>query len=563
MAEEEQTVQEGRAVASFRKELVDGNFEGAKVIEREQAIPPQAIRSIINSVYELFLSTQRFVDAIDLAKRYSLSKDMINDAIYMEFRRIIGTGDVDKAIEWAMVYNLPDYEINRAAIKGIETAILSGNIEMAIDIKKKYSIAEDSIGTVWQKGFDAAFRDGDFFNAALLSREFGMSERKTAITAAKAFRAALDDNNFDRLILTESEFFLFNDETFGLLGDEEGRFLIKNTEGFFKKQLRSENFRRTVEMIQGLGILYKEIKNHILRDLWHFLYNQAIEIHEKMLHEKRYDDAFWMYKELSLNEDNTPEKIRRQVFNQAVTYHNLLLKNGEISSAQQVKGDYELLGGFSNHESINLIQNAVLDILGSLIQKGETKTGNQIIKEYNIPQEEINDVVRDAVIELLNKNDFDRAIDIVEKFNVGADDYDIKMAATNAFDYCRNSGYNETAADLGFLFQLDMAKVREAAMVVWENHMQNQNYRKAASLKRKFKLSKKMTDKIALTEYERLMEINDIEKAKKIRAEYRVRISIFTMLIEFIKKLILLFFGGTESDKIAMNVVTSNHKCPV
>jgi len=559
MNEQEETAKEGKAVGAFRSELMNANFDGAKVIEREQAIPLQAINSIINSIYDIFIQTQRHKDAIELGKRYDLPKDKINDAIYMEFRKVIGSGDFEKAIEWAMVYNLPQYEINRAAIKGIENAIMSGDIELAVEIKKKYSISEEQIGSVWQSGFDLAFKEAKYYEAALLSREFGMSERKTILTAAKGFRQAINESNFDRMIQIDGEFRIFNDESFPFLGEEEGRSLIKATEYFLKKQFRSENFRKAMEVVHGLGILYKDIHNHTLRDIWHFAYNQAIEIHRMFLHDNRYDDAFWLYGEYHLNEENTPEKIRREIFDQAINYHNRLLGNGNISSALQVLNDYDLMGMFSNRESIDLIQNAAIDLLGELIQKGETQVGNEIIKEYNIPQEDTAAVVRNAVIDSLNKNNFDQAMDIVEKFDVRTDDFDIKAAAKTAFDYCCSSGYMETAADVGYIFQLDIPEVKNAALTVWEKFIENQEYKKAASLKRKHKLSKKMTEKIAKSEYHRLVQLNDVEKAQKLRDEYRVSIGIFSLIIEFFKKLMLIFFGGDKTDKTLIDMTPAEN----
>ena len=61
---EEQGVIEGRGVAEFRKALTEANFDGAKVIEREYMLPPQAVGSIVNATFDNFISVQRFVDAI-------------------------------------------------------------------------------------------------------------------------------------------------------------------------------------------------------------------------------------------------------------------------------------------------------------------------------------------------------------------------------------------------------------------------------------------------------------------------------------------------------------------
>ena len=545
-APEEQGALEGRGVAEFRKELLEANFDGAKVIEREYMLPPQAVGSIVNSTYDTFISAQKFIDAVNLAKRYELPKDKINDAIYMEFRRIVATGDIEKAIEWALLNSLPDYEITRAAVKGIELAILNKNVELAVEIKKKYAITEDQVGSVWQKGYDEAIQEGKFFEGALLSREFGMSERKTLITAARAFKVALQQNDFDKMVLIDEEFRLFNDAGFSTIGEEESRSLIKLTEAFLKEHLRSDLFKKAVGVIHGLAILFKGISNHILKDLVVFVYTQAVQIHQPLLENNRYDDAVWFTQELNLLEDSTPEKTLREIYNHAVSYHNKLLKNGNISAAIKVKKDYDLLGAHSNADSIDQIQNACVSLLAELIKKGDTKAGNQIIKEYNIPQPEIAHIVKDAVIFSLNENNYDTAIDIFAKFQVVVDDFDIKAAAKSAFDTCRQNGYYETAVNIGYIFEIDSPEVKETARLVWEDLIRRREYRKAAIIKKKHKLTKRQTESLAKEEYERLILENNLEAARKLREEYQISVGFFTWLLELIKKILLLLFGGKK-----------------
>ncbi len=549
--EEEQLVQEGKAASSFREQLMAGQLDEAKVTEREHALPPQAIASIVNSVFDtLIMQEERFLDAIELGKRYSLPKDRINDVIYLEFRSLINEGDVDKAIQWAMQNNLPDYEISRAALKGIENAITNQKIELAIQIKHDYNITEEQIGNTWQIGYDTAIQYGNFYDAALLSREFGVSERKTIITAAKAYRKALKTADFTKLGNIEREFRIFNDSHFSLLGDEDGRSLIKITEDFLREKLQSDHFRDAVKMIEEFGILYKNITNHTLRDLVHFVYTQAIHIHKMLLEVNRYDDAVWFKNELNLQEENTPDKIHREIFNQAVEYHNRILKQKSFSQAIKIKEDYELVGEYSNAESLDVIQNTVLEVLGNLIEKGETKAGNSIKKEYNIPQEEVEQIAKNVVVNALKAGDHDRAIDIVAKFNMDVKDFDIQAASKEAFDQSYQSGYFETAADLGYIFDIDIPEVKEAAATIWRDLMMRQEFRKALAVKKKHKLTKKHTEKIAKQEYERLLGEDDVEKAQRIRDDYRVNVSFFSWLIEFIKKILSIFFGGGSPKQV-------------
>ena len=65
LTKEEQNIQEGLAIAAFRDALLDGNIEGAKVIEREQMLPPQAVSTVVATAFNTLISDQNFINAIE------------------------------------------------------------------------------------------------------------------------------------------------------------------------------------------------------------------------------------------------------------------------------------------------------------------------------------------------------------------------------------------------------------------------------------------------------------------------------------------------------------------
>ena len=79
--------------------------------------------------------------------------------------------------------------------------------------------------------------------------------------------------------------------------------------------------------------------------------------------------------------------------------------------------------------------------------------------------------------------------------------------------------------------------------------MRRKEFRKAAVLKKKHKLSQRYTDTIVKEEYDSLVELGKIEEAQKLREEYRVNVGFFSWLIEFFKKL-LMMLSGKESEQI-------------
>ncbi|RKY84796.1 hypothetical protein DRQ09_08095, partial [candidate division KSB1 bacterium] len=66
MESSEQTVkpEEKKGVISFRENLTSGNFEEARRIEREEFIPINVVRSVVNTVFDTFVAERKYRQAI-------------------------------------------------------------------------------------------------------------------------------------------------------------------------------------------------------------------------------------------------------------------------------------------------------------------------------------------------------------------------------------------------------------------------------------------------------------------------------------------------------------------
>jgi len=538
--------EEKRGVVQFRENLMTGNFDEARKIEREEFLSINIVRSIVSSAFDSFIAERKFRTAITLATMYEMSKDKIADLIFMEFKAILSEGKFEEAIEWGLKYHLPDLEISRAAVKYIESAILKKNITLAVELKQKYSISQEQIGNLWQKGFNEAMDEEHFFEAALLSREFGMSERKTIITAAKAFRTFIKEDNIDGLPSIENEFRLFNDEAFNLLGDEDSRSFTMTFEDYLREKFSREKIEDVHKIVDGIGILYKEVIHLQLRNLVNFIYNHSSDSHGKFLSEGKFKEAQFLKNQLALMEDNVPDKIKREIYSQGHKFHNELLSNGELDQALKTLDEYQLLGRLSNVETIDSIQKAALDYLSQLIIQGELDKSDKVVEAYSLPGAEVAVVVNELIANLLRQERFKLTYEVMMKFKIDSDNPDLKESAESSFEKCLQSGYYETAADLGHLFGLKNPKVIQAAKTVWDEAMKKEEFNKARTIKKKHKLSKKLTRKTAEDVYRDCLDKNKLELAKKIRTEYNISLGFFNWLIELIKK-ILMWFGGGEA----------------
>ncbi len=530
----------GDVLISLRARLHDGKLDEAKQLEREELVPGHIVTTIANSVFDTLMMEREFLRALELARKYELTVDKIGEAILQQFRYLESKNEFERALEWGQKNGIANFEITRAIIKWIEHNILQGIVEKAVEIKTKFNISHEQIGSLWQQGYDRAFEEGRFFDAALLSREFGSSERKTMLTAAKAFKKAIMENDKQRIIDIDREFRFFNEDRFTLLGEEESKTVVDSFQSYLRSKFRKGDSKEGLEIIEGVHILYGDHANHFLKGLTSFIYKETADAHGILLEMDKYDDAKKVFDDIDFTQEKIPTDLKRKVTQQAVEYHNRILQKGNIDQAKRVKDEYQLLGMYSPAETINSIQDAAGDFLSECIRRGEFKKAAFIMEEYNIPQPEVLELVTKDVKTLLEEEKFTVVFDILMKYKVNTNDEEIRDAALKGFEKCMEKGYYEIAADLGHIFELNIPRVKEAAKIVWERFMEAEDYQKARVVKRKHKLPRKDTHKIARQHYSANMERNKSDIAKKIREDYSIDVGFVAWLMEVIRTILRL-----------------------
>jgi len=532
----------GESLITVRNELISGNFDEAKRLEREYLIPPNIISSIANSVYDGFIKEKKFKLAVSLAKKYELSSEKVSNAILMEFRKLMGEGKCDDAIEWGLKTDVPDHEINRAAVKGIEIAIMNGNVDKAIKLKNYYSVTETQMGDMWQKGYDKAFKERRYLDAALLSREFGSSERKTILTASKALKNAIRNRKFSDVIIVEREFRFFNGPSFDLLGDDEAKSVVESFLNFIDLCLKNNDGKTLVEVVDGVRVLYDDYTNHHLKGLVYMVLKKSVEIHGNIMKENKYDEARTIKDQLGLLEERVPIEMRTDVLTQALEFHNTLLKKDDLETAKKVKDEYQLMGAYSLPELIDSIQKVAIEYVSNCIRNGKLKKADFIIEDYNIPAPDIKEIASEDLKYLLASEKYDFVFNTLLKFKISIDDEELRDIAEKSFEKCMGKGYYEIAADIGYVFEIKSPNVKKAAKAVWERLMDAEDYGKARIIKKKHKLIRRDTQEIAHKAYDMNMEKSKVDVAKKIRDEYGINVGFIKWLIELIKSILRLFF---------------------
>jgi hypothetical protein len=530
------------AISAMRTALIEGQFDTAKQAERDALLAPHVVASVANSVYEHLSNERLFERAIELSGRYDLGHEKTLDAALSQFRLFVGKGDIEEALSWGLQWKLSNLEISRAALKGIEQCLMKGDIPQAVELKGRYNITIEQIGNIWMKGFDLAMKERRYFDAAMLSRDFGQSDRKTLLTASKALKDAVAKHEYDMMVKIEDEFHFFNDESFGLIGDEECKSISEVYQKFFMDRVAKRDTEHLLHFIDGSGVLYSEFNNGYLNALVQFVYKRAVEFHGVLLNDNLRDLARDLKEGLTLMDERVNIELRRRIMEQALKYHNRILLENNYDQAKAVKDEYDLLGITSPSDIITETHETARQYFSDRIRNGEIKKAQFILDEYGLPRAELTQQLVEDLRELLNQGKCKVAFEMMLEFKVPTGDSDLKEAATKAFDENVDQGYYEIAADLGHVFELKSPKVHEAAQIVWQRAMESEDYKKARLIKRKHHLGRKETVKIATTAYNANMERNKAEIARKLREEYHIQLGFMEMILEFLKSIFSFLF---------------------
>ncbi len=533
-------------LTQYRIKMFAGDFDDAKRIEREAAIPPHIVQPIVNTVFEQFLNEKKFKEAISIGAKYEIPAQKIADAIYEEFRFLVSKNKFEEALNWGMKNNLAVNDITRVIVKWIEWCIINHQIDKAIALKNKHTIASDQISNSWQKGYNRAFDNGEFYAAALLSKEFGLSERKTLLTAIKAFKNAIKKDDAETCKKLEADFNLFNDHSFSTIGDEEGRQFINLIEENLTDAFRKKQHEYIIELVDGIKVLYKPHVGHLLKGLVRYIFNNSIDLHGSFLHSDDFEKATMLKNRLVFFEESVPVEMKRKVFDQVVEYHNKNLKKNNLELGLKVKEEYQLLGFYSTQESLEAVQSEAINFLRRTIEKGEFKLADKITNEYALPTSDLSDVAKESIGFLIQNEKYNLAFDLILKYKVDTGDFELLDIAKESFKKCMKQGYYDHAANIGLIFDLKNPVVKEAARIIWERFMSAEEYEKARAYRKKFRLQRRVTKDVAKIAYDLSVEKNKYDLAKQLRQDYSINIGFFDWLMELIRKILALFLSDEK-----------------
>jgi len=109
--------------------------------------------------------------------------------------------------------------------------------------------------------------------------------------------------------------------------------------------------------------------------------------------------------------------------------------------------------------------------------------------------------------------------------------------ASNLLENSIISENYEVAAGIGLYFELNKEKTAIAALKYWKNLMNRGEFEKAYEIKKQHRLLESAIMKTVRQIYEYYKKNNEIKVCGTIRKQYNLNLSIWKLIIEFIKSL--------------------------
>ncbi len=525
-------------INSLKKELMEGSFDDASILQRDSKLKMNEILSIVNTVFSELCSQKKFERAIEIANRYNLSPDKIKDAVLKSFIFHIGKGEYEKAVTWGLDHKLPSSEIQKATVKIFESLITKKDIKGALGSIEKYNIPHDLVMNTAVNAFNDAIQREDYLSAAILGKEFNMPKKRVLFAAVSSFIKEIEKGNWESLIKIENEFDIISDSTYDELMERDRDLAL---DSFFKKVIQ-ENLKKgkvklVVQILEATRLLNRKYSNDPLKELTNKILLEIARLHNILLTRGEENEAIGIKDQFELLGSDSPLEVKSSVLGTAESYHNMLLKKYQLYEAKTIKEKYNLFGKNMPSENFSTGLSPILEFLETSLLKGDFEKSHEVVKEYLIQKDKLKEVAKKVIVEKLSKMEIENALTIINKFEIDTSDETLKAEAQNKFDDIVDSGRFDIAAELGKIFKLDGGKTKEAAFKSWEKHIRNGRYGKATNIKREYKIPIAWTKPIAKEIYEYNLQISKPDIAQKIRSEYGIELGVIDLIKEFFAKL--------------------------
>ena len=518
--------------------LLDSNKVENLIQENE--ITNNEVDNIANKVYEEFLKKKEFKKAYIIATEYDLDEEKVKISAINEFHYLISNVSIEEAVKWGeKTGRIKETVINKSIIKGFENYLHKNEVNKAIELIENYNIPPEQVSEEALFAFNKAYKTNNFFSAAFLGKKFGFSEKRTYTAAVKVIIKSILSKNSDNIVYMNNEFDIFSDTVFNLISENDAKFISKELPEMIEIFLDKNKINLIIDFFNELGIFDRKHNNFTLKDMKESIYQKIGSTHNRLLIRNMEEEAKILkdFFKLLGREANVPDDVRKIVIEGAQTLHTSYLNNYDYEKAKIIKDEYKLFDKNIIDNSFDIALKSSTDYLAKTLMRKEFDKSKMVIKEYKIPKEDIIKIAVKIILIKLNIDGYKDAIEILKKFKIDPLEPELEVNALNLFENSMISENYEVAAGIGLHFKLNKEKTATAASKYWKNLMNRGEFEKAYEIKKQHRLLKSATMETALQIYKSYMKNNEIKICSTIRKQYDLNLSIWELIIEFIKSL--------------------------
>jgi len=527
----------------IRERILEGEIDKAIRLKERRGVKQEHFDTLVEAVFDELINKKKFSTAIDLGKTCDFPEEKIKTAVYPYFWDLFNNKKFVEAAYLGKDYKLSEQNIKNAAFSAIESMIKKKDIKSAIKIVSDFNLPPKEITLLSSQGYNIAFEKGEFKEAAQIASFFDLKKDKLVNSAIKALEIMAKTETPDTISKWAMELNLITEETFEPL--EESNALTLSTQFYnyvIKENIEKGNLREIKQIVAEFRFLDDRFKNECLRKLQITVFNGISDFHNNCIKNKEYEKALTIKDSFELLDKDRPGVIKNKIIKCAQEVYSDLIQEDNLKNARQIKTEYKLFTENVIEGSNELSEKLSTVVLRNSLIKGDIKTALQQTKEFDIPKKTFQKVARDLVIDSLQNNKFQEAIEIFEKFKLDHHDRDIENEASRAVQTASDEHLLELASNLGYIFKVEKRLTQKAALNSWGKFMLQARYKDAKKIKDKHRIPKDLTEQIARKVYNNLTNMKKYNEATQIRKEYKINIGFFSLLIQFFKSL----FSGAK-----------------
>jgi len=525
----------------FKNSLLNNDLKKAEGLKKQLTLSDAELQEFISkSTISPLKIKKKFKQAVEIAKKFEFSKIDIEELVFMEFKNLFKKRLYIEAADWGYKNKLERNEVKIVAEKAFSQLVKNQQYFEALSLFERFELNKERVFEDAVDAFNKCFKKREYLLSARLGKKFDLSEKRTMTALALEIINCINDNKIEKIIKIEKEYQIFNDKDFSIIDVTSRELLVED----FIKIIINKNFQDgkenvVISILENLQLLEKRITFEPLLNLLNSIYSSAANFHNLYLKQNMASKAQILIDFFDLLGEEIPYDIKLRVIDGAINFHNLMLKEFNYDGAKKIKDNYKLLTDNITESSAERMTKYIYEFIWNLFITSDFKLIPEISKEYFLPLDKLKELAKKALLLMLEKRKHIEAGNILNKFHLDPKEEEIEEKAQFVFENLQKTGKHEEAAEIGYFFKLDKAIVEKSILKAWKIKIKKEDFNSAFEMFRKYRFAQRNILKVAKKVYAEFVNSNNVDGAKRLRTDYKLKVDFFDWLKEIIKSILI------------------------